>query len=308
MRDTLSVAIGVLLVTVLLTPPAYADSIDTALLQDPAYDPRFPPAVKELAIPSAGSKMPAHAYLAAGAGPHPTVVLLHGFPGNERNLDIAQNLRRFGFNVLYFQYRGAWGAEGEYRVTQLADDALAVLDYLREPENAAALRVDTEALTLLGHSLGGYTALAAGARYSSLSCVISLSPVNLGLWQAALQDTQPGAPGEALMAYADSLFMLKGLSGDAMRDELREAAPESLDTTGFGPGLSGKAVLMLVGEDDQVTPAATMFDPVVAAYGKHDSIDLEAMKLSGDHSFSWSRIALSRAILTWTDTHCRSGR
>jgi pimeloyl-ACP methyl ester carboxylesterase len=309
MRNALSLGIGGLLgLAVLLAVPAYADPIDAALQQDPVYDPDYPPAVVELAILSDGLRMPAHAYLAGGAGPHPTVVLLHGFPGNERNLDIAQKLRRSGFNVLYFQYRGAWGAEGDYRVTQLADDALAVLDYLREPLNAAALRVDTEALTLLGHSLGGYTALAAGARDPSLSCVISLSPVNLSLWQAALQDTQAGGPGDELMAYADSLFMLKGLSGSAMRDELREADPESLDTTGFGPGLSGKAVLMLVGEDDQVTPAATMFDPVVAAYRQYESIDLQARKLSGDHSFSWSRIALSREILSWADAHCRSGR
>jgi len=46
-------------------------------------------------------------YVAAGAGPHPAVVLLHGFPGNEKTLDLAQDVRRAGWNVLYFNYRGA---------------------------------------------------------------------------------------------------------------------------------------------------------------------------------------------------------
>ena len=32
--------------------------------------------------------------IAAGAGPHPTMLLLHGLPGNERNLDLAQAARR----------------------------------------------------------------------------------------------------------------------------------------------------------------------------------------------------------------------
>ena len=35
--------------------------------------------------------------LAAGAGTHPVVVFLHGYPGNERNLDLAQAVRRAGF-------------------------------------------------------------------------------------------------------------------------------------------------------------------------------------------------------------------
>ena len=39
------------------------------------------------------------------------VLLLHGFPGNEKNLDLAQDLRADGFNVLFFHYRGAWGSE-----------------------------------------------------------------------------------------------------------------------------------------------------------------------------------------------------
>jgi hypothetical protein len=132
--------------------------------------------------------------------------------------------------------------------------------------------------------------------------------VNLRLWQIAMQDTQAGAPGEELTGYADSLFMLRGLSGSAMRDELREADPVAMDTRGFGPGLSGKSVLMLVGKDDVVTPAATMFDPVVTAYRQNPGIELEAMTLSGDHGFSSSRIALSRTVLSWAGRHCRSGR
>jgi pimeloyl-ACP methyl ester carboxylesterase len=302
MRGTLrNLAVGLLLATA----QVHADAIDAALALDPPFDARFPAAVVELAIPSQAERMPAHAYLAAGKGPHPTVLLLHGFPGNERNLDIAQALRRFGFNTVFFHYRGAWGAEGDYRITQLPDDTLAVLDYLRDPENATRLRVDTAALSLLGHSLGGYTALATGARDTSLRCVMSLSPVNLGLWQAGMKGPLD-ANAERLAAYADSLFMLEGLSAARMREELNFADSKILDTRSFGPDLIGKSVLMIVGEQDQVTPAATMFDPVVAEYQKLATLDLSAVKLSGDHSFSWSRIALTREILGWADDRCRS--
>ena len=67
---------------------------------DPAPDPAYPAALDELALESGGSRMNGIVYVAAGAGPHPTVVLLHGYPGNERNLDLAQALRRDGWDVV----------------------------------------------------------------------------------------------------------------------------------------------------------------------------------------------------------------
>jgi len=52
------------------------------------------PTVRELTFPSFGHRMTGFSYLAAGAGPHPTILLLHGFPGNEKNLDVAQAKRQ----------------------------------------------------------------------------------------------------------------------------------------------------------------------------------------------------------------------
>ncbi len=280
---------------------AMAAPVDAALSADPPHDPAHPATMVELTIPSHGARLPGHIYLAAGAGPHPTVVLLHGLPGNERNLDIAQALRRFGFNTLFFHYRGAWGAEGDYRLTQLPQDALAVLDYLRV--EAELLRVDPAALSVLGHSLGGYAALAAGSRDTGLACVIALSPANLAVYRDQIAADGPAIAG--LKDYADSLFMLAGFSGERLVEELAFAQPSVLDTTTFGPGLAGKSVLMLVGEDDAVTPPESMFNPVVAAYRRHGAIDLTAKVIAGDHGFSWSRIALTREILSWVDGRCR---
>ena len=74
--------------------------------REPTYDPAtmdktvadsvHPPAMVELAFESNGHRVNGLMYLAQGAGPHPTVILLHGYPGNERNLDLAQALRRAG--------------------------------------------------------------------------------------------------------------------------------------------------------------------------------------------------------------------
>ena len=71
-------------------------SVPPAVISDPAPDSLHPPSSHEVLIPSHGMGMNALFYLAGGAGPHPTMVLLHGFPGNEQNLDLAQAIRRAG--------------------------------------------------------------------------------------------------------------------------------------------------------------------------------------------------------------------
>lgn len=242
-------------------------------------------------------------YLAAGKGPHPTVVLLHGLPGNEKNLDIAQLLRRAGFNVMFFHYRGAWGAQGEYSLAQVDDDALAALAYLRDPAQAGRYRVDTGKFSLLGHSLGGYASLAAGQQDKYAVCVGAMSPANLAVIAAGISGGEEGML--AFLQYADTLFMLEGFDGEAMKAQLASVPLESLDTRTFGPGLRGKSVFMIVGEQDVVTPAALMFDPVVAAYTGDGKIALEAHKIPGDHSFSASRISLSKRVLDWLQRDCR---
>src|SRR5678816_3542887 len=79
-------------------------SIATAVYRDPPADKAFPATGEGLRIPSGGAQMNAMVYVPAGKGPHPVAVLLHGFPGNEQNLDLAQSLRRAGWAVVCLLY------------------------------------------------------------------------------------------------------------------------------------------------------------------------------------------------------------
>jgi len=92
---------------------------------DTAAKPAFPASMQTFQIPSHGALLNALVYVAAGAGPHPAVVLLHGFPGNERNLDLAQDIRRAGWDVLYFNYRGSWGSPGDFSFSHAIEDTAA---------------------------------------------------------------------------------------------------------------------------------------------------------------------------------------
>ena len=83
---------------------------DSILLKDIAWYEQSPAGMTELFIPSGDAMLAGIMYRANGPGKHPTMFLLHGFPGNERNLDLAQAIRGHGWNVVYFDYSGSWGS------------------------------------------------------------------------------------------------------------------------------------------------------------------------------------------------------
>ncbi|HEY0325753.1 MAG TPA: alpha/beta fold hydrolase, partial [Allosphingosinicella sp.] len=149
---------------------ATADAV-AAVANDPPRHPTHPARNRQLVIPSGPvraelgrpAEMNALMLQAAGPGPHPTLLLLHGLPGNERNLDLAQAARRAGWNVLTFTYRGAWGSEGTFSIQHAVADTEAALGWLRSEEAARDYGVDRGRIVVAGHSMGGYMAAHVAA-------------------------------------------------------------------------------------------------------------------------------------------------
>jgi dipeptidyl aminopeptidase/acylaminoacyl peptidase len=148
-----------------------AAKLPSALGADPPIDKAHPAAMETMLIESHGSSLNALMYIAAGAGPHPAVILLHGFPGNEKNLDLAQAVRRAGWNVLFFNYRGSWGSPGAFSFGNATEDVAAAIAYLRDPANAAKLRTDPKRIVLIGHSMGGFLAAHGGAHDPEIAAI-----------------------------------------------------------------------------------------------------------------------------------------
>ncbi|MEN7342689.1 MAG: alpha/beta fold hydrolase [Pseudomonadota bacterium] len=262
----------------------------------PKIDANYPPQNVELTITSAGKRLPAYLMVANGKGPHATVVLLHGLPGNEKNLDIAQSLRRAGFNVLFFHYRGAWGADGDFTFGNVARDVSAVLGWLRL--NGSQYRVDGLSLSLVGHSMGGFAAIRAGARDQRLDCVVGLAAANIG-------EVAERSKNEAdqFSAYLDKLYMLNNLTGQGGVAEIRANA-RSFDLVNDAAGLAGKSVLLVSGLQDQAVPISVQ-RRLAQAYGQNPRIGLTALEIPGDHSFSGNRIRLQRIVVNWMAQNCR---
>ena len=209
-----------LLLMALLSARALADTpAFDPVAADPAPDAEHPAAFSELTLPSHGAELYGVYYRAAGAVAHPTVLMLHGFPGYEQNEDLAQALRRGGYNVLIFHYRGAWGSHGTYSFTHCIEDVEAVLAYLRMPAHAASLGVDPRRLVLVGHSVGGHLAGIVAARDPRVLGVALVSAANRRVAMA-----RPGWDEQIRAHFQAEVGPLHGADGAALSRELRTHA------------------------------------------------------------------------------------
>jgi len=143
-------------------------------------------------------------------------VLFHGLPGNEKNLDLAQAVRRAGWTVVTINYRGSWGSPGNYSFAQNLEDAQATLAYIRDPKNATPLSIDVNRIAIGGHSMGGWVTAETLARDASVLGAVIISAGDFGaIGERAQQDR---AAVVALMN--DNRESLAGVTGDSMTDEI----------------------------------------------------------------------------------------
>ncbi|MEY4952353.1 MAG: hypothetical protein RL299_777 [Pseudomonadota bacterium] len=276
-----------------LTMPAQAAKpvkpapLPAAIYTDPAPDKAHPARMEVLHIPSGGVLINGVAYLASGPGPHPTLVLCHGWPGNEKNLDLAQAVRRAGWNVVTFNYRGSWGSPGNFRFAQNPEDARAVLAYLRDPANAAKLGVDPKRLAIVGHSMGGWvTAMVAGQDEGLLGA---------GLISAANMGAVGGSPrADLVKRSAGNAETLAGTSPEQMADELI-AGQQANNFMQMAPGLAKKSLLVLTSDDGLAPHTQALVTAVRGAGGKR----VRVVHVATDHSWSDKRVLLQAQVIRW---------
>ncbi|MDJ0866628.1 MAG: alpha/beta fold hydrolase [Myxococcota bacterium] len=275
---------------------------DPATTDPVAADTEHPAALESLSIASGDASMNAIVYVAPGPGPHPLVILLHGYPGEERNLDLAQAMRRAGWNVLFFHYRGAWGSGGSFSFAHALEDVAAAVETAQSAAFAERFRSDPERIALVGHSMGGFLALTTGSRLEAVDCVASLAGANLGaLGGAAARDPELAAgAAQSLDGWSGPI---RGEGGEALVAELVARAAD-YDTRSRAAALAPKPLLLVGGSRDTVTPTVQHHDPLVAALRAAGAARLDTLVLEADHAFSSRRIALARALTGWLARSC----
>lgn len=266
---------------------AFAQQPPAAIFTDPPADKAHPAKMTVLHIPSHGVLINGLLYSPPGAGPHPTLVICHGLPGNEKNLDLAQAVRRAGWNAVTFNYRGSWGSPGVFRFAQNLEDADAVLAYLRDPANAEKLGVDTKRIAIAGHSMGGWVVAHTASHDHALIGAVLISAADMG--QMA---SMPIDKLTALMA--DDMESLAGVTAESMAREVQERSKEfRWDSQAAG---LASLPLLVISSDDGLAPST---DALIKSVEANKSHRVTAIHMATDHSYSDHRIALETAVIEW---------
>jgi pimeloyl-ACP methyl ester carboxylesterase len=266
---------------------------------DPPRDAAHPPGMEELAIPSHGARMNGFIYLAQGAGPHPVVVFLHGYPGNERNLDLAQAVRRAGYHALYFDYRGSWGSGGTFGFQNALDDVAAVLAWLRAPETRTRFGVDAGRIALVGHSMGAWLALESAAADSGVACTVSLDAWNLGAFGRDAREHPEHDPGAYFRQTTDpESGPIRARADDMLRETIANA--ERWDYLTLAPRLKDRAVFLAA-----TTPQAeAMRVRLTYLLRTAGAAHVRSTHYDDDHPFSAHRLALAGELVRWLRADC----
>ena len=271
-----------------LVSHTYAQTPDTLVLRDIVWDKISPASQTELFIPSGNVKIAGFIYKANGAAKHPTLILLHGFPGNERNLDLAQVVRAHGWNAIYFDYRGSWGSQGNFSFTNCVEDVKNVVAFCKKYSDS--LQIDTSNIVLFGHSMGGWICLKALQQLPEIKKGFALSSWNIaGDFKNIKTDQQlqTMAKNHAIPEY----FVLNTPTVKLFHPVLVNRA--FYDLANDGIALANKQIVML---DEHQKNAA-----IAAAIQQTNKAGFQYEVWPTDHPFTNKRVALMKKLLAFLD-------
>lgn len=268
-----------------------------AISKDPVLDMEYPPFTRTFTFDVKGDDLIVMVYVAQGEGPHPTVILYHGFPGYEKNFDLAQALRRAGYNVMVFHYRGCWGSTGTYSVSNVLEDAEAAIDLLKTDACRTACRVDSDKIILMGYSLGGLTALITLANHPEIKSMAFLVGFNFGRYAKGLAGDEKKI-SEAERFWEGSFAPLRGTSKEEFIAEIIRNR-DKWDLVDYAEKLSGKNLLLVGGAYDTCADVENHHNPIVEVLKKNHANNLTDVILETDHDCSNMRIGLCEQVLAW---------
>lgn len=252
------------------------------------------PDMHGILIPGKRGRLLSVLYTAAGEGNHPTVLLLHGIPGCERNFDLAQALRRAGFHVMTFHYSGSWGSDGNYSLTNDLEDANTVLDFILRDEKYG---FDKQHIYAVGHSLGGFVCGQLSAHRPEIKGAVLLMPCDIGrLPQIAQED--PASYQTVQEVLEDSAQWLTGTSGEALFREALDNS-ETFRLENAAEALAQKPILCIAGSMDIYTPPTLHFEPLIRAIQAAGGTLLQTVCYPTDHFFADYRLTVAETVMAF---------
>lgn len=254
-------------------------------LSDIERDKDSPALFIELQIPSESSLLQGFMYKSNNSQKHPTLIMLHGYPGNERNLDLAQIVRAKGWNVIYFNYRGSWGNQGDFSFENCVNDVINVVDFCYK--NSGKLQIDSSNIALFGHSMGGWVGLKALQQLTNVKKGFMLSTWDI---YGDFKDVKPEQNLDDLIKE----WELQTLVLNTPAKKLLKDAIENIDfynLSNDGKSLADKNIVML--DEDKRNKG------IALSIEKENKSSFKYNVWNTDHSFTNKRISLANLVLNF---------
>ena len=265
----------------------FACGQDTLTIRDLTWDETSPAGSMELTIPSSGSLLQGLLYRANGKQKHPTLILLHGYPGNERNLDLAQVVRSRGWNVIYFNYRGSWGSQGNFSFENSVQDVVNVVAFCEK--NQDKLQIDPSNIVLFGHSMGGWICLKALQKLPAVRKGFALSTWDIYRDFKDLKTKEKLIEKVGAPDFGDKYFVLNTPVSDIFMPVVEK--PGYFDLANDAKSLADKQIIML----DEHSANKRIADAMRSS--NRAFFDYQIWKT--DHGFTNKRVSLMNMVLSF---------
>lgn len=218
----------------------------------------------------------------------PAIILCHGFPGDTKSMDLAEELALNGYVALIFYYQGAWGSEGKYTLTKLEENARDAIKFI-----LSLPFIDSKRLAMIGHSMGAIPVSKTISLDKRIKTAIFLSPATSFKEMVAFKNRR------RYLCYLLGLGKGKLVElnkKDLLKDLLwitEKSNPLDMIKKASIP------VLVIVGSKDDVTTHRNCKRLYRIANKPKEYEEIAG----ADHSFSRHRIVLIDKVLSWLNTY-----
>ncbi|MBI4669363.1 MAG: alpha/beta fold hydrolase [Elusimicrobia bacterium] len=218
----------------------------------------------------------------------PALLMLHGFPGAEKNYDLARALAAKGWVCLAPNFRGSWGSHGYYSFSGILEDAGHFWNHLRRDP-----LTDKNRMAVLGLSMGGWAALnfagKLGTDTSSPKAVVAVVPM-----AGSTRWFHPGARKKLLeFSRILEIHSAQELWQDFKTALFRNDPLEDIDK------ISPIPLLLVHGTKDELVPYSLTQELFKRAKEPKRFVTIKG----ADHQFSEHRPQLIKTVIAWLTHH-----
>jgi len=239
-------------------------------------------------------------YKASGEGPLPTVILCHGFPGNDSDvLGLGERLMEEGSNALAFNYRGTWGNEGLFTNANSLEDVVSAIGYVKSSFVVREFNVDPSSISIVGYSYGGGMALLGSLNDLSVKRVIYIAGGDLSEVGRMMQ--QSDEYRRRILKMVDQGISDSGFNSLPAEEGWAEvfADMDKYDLVKHAEALSSKDILLIGGWRDQANTVEHHILPLYRALQKHGAKQVRIEMFDTDHSFANVKSQLADTVVSW---------